>query len=281
VVSLAEKRRAAHYLQKIYEISERRSCRLLQLNRMTKRNDSPRKEENILRQRIHQLSERYPRFGYRKIFDKLKEEGVVVGRERVRLIRKQEGLQVIRKQKKRRLIGKSTTQIGKAEYPHHVWSYDLVADQTVDGRRLKCLTIVDEHTRYGLEVYSARSITAGHVKKVLQRLFAQWGTPTCIKSDNGPEFVARKIQDWLKQTGIKTRYIDPGSPWQNGHNESFNSVFRDGCLDRWAFYSVQEARRVIGSWLAEYNTERPHGALDGKTPAAFMDLCLEKKRNAA
>jgi putative transposase len=281
VVSLAEKRRAALYLQKNYQVSERRSCRVLRLNRMTKRRSWPRKEEVLLRQGIHHLSEKYPRFGYRKIFDKLKEAGIAVGRERVRLIRKQEGLQVIKKQKKRRLLGKSTAQLGKAEYPHHVWSYDLVADQTADGRRLKCLTVVDEYTRYGLKIYSARSITSGHVKKVLQRLFTQWGAPTCIKSDNGPEFVARKIQDWLKQTGVKTKYIDPGSPWQNGHNESFNAVFRDGCLDRWLFYSVQEAKRVIDRWLDEYNNERPHGALDGKTPATFMDMCLEKKRNAA
>ena len=119
---------------------------------------------------------------------------------------------MIKKQKKRRLLGKSKAQLGKAECPHHVWSYDLVADQTADGRRLECLTVVDEYTRYGLHIYSARSITSGHVKKVLQRLFAQLGTPTCIKSDNGPEFVARKIQDWLKQTRVKTRYIDPGSP---------------------------------------------------------------------
>jgi transposase InsO family protein len=281
VVSLAEKRQAVLYLQKNYQVSERRSCRVLQLNRITKRRSWPREKEVLLRQGIHQLSERYPRFGYRKIFDKLKEEGIAVGRERVRLIRKQEGLQVIKKQKKRRLMGKSTTQLGKAEYPHHVWSYDLVADQTVDGRRVKCLTIVDEYTRYGLEIYSARSITAGHVQKVLQRLFAQWGTPTCIKSDNGPEFVARKIQNWLKETGVKTKYIDPGSPWQNGHNESFNSVFRDGCLNRWLFYSVQEAKRVIEMWLDEYNNERPHGALNGKTPVTFLNLYRGKKRNAA
>lgn len=281
MVSLAEKRRAAVYLQKSYKVSERRSCRVLRLNRMTKRRFGPRQEAIILVQRIHQLSERYPRFGYRKIFDKLKEEGIAVGRERVRLIRKQEGLQVIKKQKKRRLMGKSTIQLSKAEYPHHVWSYDLVADQTVDGRRLKCLTIIDEYTRYALEIYSARSITAGHVKKVLQRLFAQWGAPTCIKSDNGPEFVAKKIQDWLKQTGVKTKYIDPGSPWQNGHNESFNSVLRDGCLDRWVFYSVQEAKKEIERWLDEYNNERPHGSLDRKTPATYMNLCLEKRRNAA
>lgn len=175
------------------------------------------------------MSEKYPRFGYRKIYDKLKEDGWPVGRERVRLIRKQDGLQVIKKQKKKRLLGRSTTQLSKAEYPNHVWSYDIVSDQTACGKRFRCLTVIDEYSRYGLTIYAGRSITSGHVKRVLQELFAQWCIPTCIKSDNGPEFIAKDIQKWLQEAGVKTRYIDPGSPWQNGHNESFNAVFRDGC----------------------------------------------------
>jgi len=220
--------------------------------------------------RINELSEKYPRFGYRKIHYKLKEEGWHVGREDVRLIRKVQGLQVIRKGKKRRLLGSDPGELGKAQYPHDIWSYDLVMDQTADGRRLKFLTIVDEYTRYGLATFVSRSITAGHVRSVLKDLFAQWGLPTHIKSDNGPEFIAQDIQRWLKETGVKTHFIEPGSPWQNGHNESFNAVFRDGCLDRWLFYSVQEARRVTESWLHEYNQERPHGSLGGQTPEVFM-----------
>jgi len=281
VVSLSGRRRVAEYLQEVFAVSERRACQLIDLNRTTKRCPPKKQRGYRLLERIHQLSEKYQRYGYRKIYDKLKEEGWPVGRERVRLLRKQEGLQVIKKQKKKRLLGKSTTQLSKAEYPHHVWSYDLVSDQTACGRRFRSLTIVDEFTRYGLEIYSGRSITSGHVKRVLQRLFAQWGPPACIKSDNGPEFVAKQIQKWLKESGVGTRYIDPGMPWQNGHNESFNAVFRDGCLDRWLFYSVQEAKRVISSWLEEYNTERPHGSLGGKCPATFMAGCRDKQRNAA
>ncbi len=101
--------------------------------------------------------------------------------------------------------------------------------------------------------------------------------PTCIKSDNGPEFIANEIQNWLKKTGVKTRYIDPGSPWQNGHNESFNSVFRDSCLNRWLFYSVQEAKRIISTWLDEYNVERPHGALAGACPASYFKEKVEEE----
>jgi len=280
-VSLAEQRLVSKYLQSAYAISERRSCRIINLNRATKRNAPKRNRDTELRQEIRRLSERYPRFGYRKIFDKLKEYKWAVGKERVRLIRKQEGLQVVKKQKKRRLLGKSTVQLGKAKYPNHVWSYDIVSDQTACGKRFRCLTVIDEYTRYGLTIDAGRSITSGHIKRILQELFVKWGTPTCIKSDNGPEFIAKDIQCWLSKEGIKTRYIDPGSPWQNGHNESFNGVFRDGCLDRWLFYSVQEARRVIGAWLEEYNTERPHGALAGISPARYLEKFKEKERKAA
>jgi len=281
VVSLASKRNIATHLQATYQVSERRSCRILDLSRATKRFLPNTNHDKDLRGAIYSFSIKFPRFGYRKIFHKLKEDGWLVGRERVRLIRRQEGLQVIKKGKKKRLLGKSTTQLSKAEYPNHVWSYDLVSDQTSCGRRFRCLTVIDEFTRYGFVIHVGRSITSSTVKKVLQELFAQWGIPACLKSDNGPEFIAKEIQLWLKKTGVKLRYIDPGSPWQNGHNESFNGVFRDGCLDRWYFYSVQEANRVIKSWLDEYNTERPHGALNGLPPARYMKQCTEKKRKAA
>ncbi len=281
MVSLASKRTVSEYLQTTYQVSERRSCRILHLNRTTKRNKPQSNQAQKLRREIHRLSGKYPRFGYRKIYELLKAAGWQVGRERVRLIRKQEGLQVIKKQKKKRLLGKSTTELSKAKYANHVWSYDLVSDQTACGRRIRCLTVIDEYTRYGLSIYTNRSITSGHVKRVLAELFEQWGPPVCIKSDNGPEFIAKSIQEWLEKAGVKTRYIDPGSPWQNGHNESFNAVFRDGCLDRWLFYSVQEARRVIGSWLTEYNTERPHGALAGVPPARYIEELKEKGRKAA
>ncbi len=281
MVSLASQRIVSNYLQTTFQASERRSCRIISLNRGTKRNKPKANRDQELREEIHRLSFQYPRFGYRKIYYKLKESAWRVGRERVRLIRKQEGLQVIKKQKKKRLLGKSTTELSKAHYPNHVWSYDLVSDQTACGRRVRCLTVIDEYTRYGLAIYTSRSITSGHVKRVLKDLFAKWGPPVCIKSDNGPEFVSKEIQGWLKKAKVKTRYIAPGSPWQNGHNESFNAVFRDGCLDRWLFYSVQEARRVINVWLDEYNLERPHGALAGVTPARYVKKFKGKRRKAA
>ena len=261
------------YVEQTYGVSERRACRVLSLHRSTKRRQPGTDAEREVVARIHALSERYPRFGYRKIYALLKSEHWGVGRETVRRIRHHEGLQVIKKEHKRRQVGASTATPTRAAYPHHVWSYDFVHDETTDGRRLKCLTVLDEDTREGLTIHCARSITAGDVVQGLQRLWAQRGTPGYLKSDNGPEFIAQRVTTWLHAQHVDTHFIDPGSPWQNGHNASFNGVFRDGCLNRWLFTSVHEARRIITTWLEEYNHERPHGALDGLTPRAFAAQC--------
>ena len=164
---------------------------------------------------------------------------------------------MVKRIRKKRPVGVSTTAPTRAAYPNHVWSDDFVHDETTDGRRLQCLTVLDEDTREGLTIHCARSITAADVVHVLQRLFAQRGAPGYMKSDNGPEFIAQQVTTWLRTHHVDTHFIEPGSPWQNGHNASFNGVFRDGCLNRWLFASVQEARRIITHWLEEYNHERP------------------------
>ena len=243
------------------------------LQRSTKRRQSDQPAQRELIQRIHRLSEQYPRFGYRKISHLLQAERWGVNRETVRQLRKQEGLQVIKKKHKRHPVGVSTTTPTRAAHPNHVWSYDFVHDETTEGRCLKYLTVLDEYTREGLTIYCARSITSGDVVQVLQRLFAQRGAPAYITSDNGPEFIAQRVAAWLRAQRVATYFIDPGSPWQNGHNESFNGVLRDGCLNRWLFTSVAEARRIITHWLEEYNSARPHGALEGLTPRAFAAQC--------
>jgi putative transposase len=254
---------------------------VLALHRSTKRRQPGMCEGHELVARLHTLSERYPRFGYRKIYTLLKGEHWRVSRETVRRLRQREGLQVVKRIRKKRPGGVSTTTPTRAAYPKHVWSYDFVHDETTDGRRLKCLTVLDEYTREGLTIHCARSITATDVVQVLQRLFAQRGAPVYVKSDNGPEFIAQQVTTWLRTQHVDTHFIDPGSPWQNGHNESFNGVFRDGCLNRWLFASVQEARRIITHWLEEYNHERPHGALDGLTPCAFAAQCRRRSLKEA
>jgi transposase InsO family protein len=281
MVSLADRRRGAKHLEQVLGVSERRACRVVEIARTTKRRPSGRIEENALVRKIHELSERYPRFGYRKIFDRLKTLMWRVGRERVRLLRRREGLRVPQKAPKRRRRGMSTIDPHRATYPNHVWSYDFVADQTTDGKTLRFLTVIDEFTRRALWIECARHLTSVDVVRVLEQLVELHGKPTIIKSDNGPEFVAEKVQQWIETRSIGARFIEPGSPWQNGHNESFNGVFRDGCLNRWLFESVREAREAAEAWRYEYNQERPHGSLGGLTPSAFFEREEEDKKEAA
>jgi putative transposase len=282
MVSLAERRRGADHLEAEHGVSERRACQVAGIARSTKRRPSGRIEESRLVRRVHELSERYPRWGYRKIHGILRTEGKAIGRDRLRLLRKREGLQVARKARKRRRPGKSTTTVDRALYPNHVWSYDFVADQTADGRRLRFLTVIDEFTRESIWIETARFLNSNDVVRVLEQLVEIRGVPGVIKSDNGPELVCDRVQDWIAERGIATKFIEPGSPWQNGHNESFNGVFRDSCLNRWLFVSVREARLVVGRWRQEYNEERPHGALGQITPAAYAaGVGAQEKRAAA
>ena len=153
--------------------------------------------------------------------------------------------------------------------------------QTADGKTLRFLTVIDEFTREALWIECGRRLNSVDVVRVLEQLVELRGKPGAVKSDNGSEFVAKKVQDWIAERGIGAVFIEPGSPWQNGHNESFNGVFRDGCLDRWWFASLREAREASESWLREYNEERPHGSLAGKTPAAFAQGWWEGHREAA
>jgi transposase InsO family protein len=281
MVSLADRRRGAKYLEGTFAVSERRACQVVEIARSTKRRPSGHIEEAALVARVHELSVRYPRFGYRKIFDRLKGAGWRVGRERVRLLRRREGLGVPQKAPRRRRRGTSTIDSHRAQYPNHVWSYDFVADQTTDGKTLRFLTVIDEYTRRGLWIECARHLTSVDVVRVLEQLVELHGKPTMVKSDNGPEFVAKKVQDWIEGRSIGARFIEPGSPWQNGHNESFNAVFRDSCLNRWLFESVREAREASESWLYEYNHERPHGSLGGLAPSLFFEQGKPQEREAA
>ncbi len=281
MVSLADRRRGAEHLEGAFAVSERRACQVVGVARSTKRRPSGRIEEVTLLSEIHSLSERYPRFGYRKIYDRLKTSGWRVGRERVRLLRRREGLRVPQKAPKRRRRGTSTIDPHRAEYPNHVWSYDFVVDQTTDGKTLRFLTVIDEYTRRALWIECARHLTSVDVVRVLEQLVELHGKPTIVKSDNGSEFVAKKVQDWIQDRHIGVRFIEPGRPWQNGHNESFNAVFRDGCLNRWLFESLREAREASEVWLQEYHVERPHGSLGGRVPEVFFEQWEKQERDAA
>jgi putative transposase len=191
------------------------------LNRNTRRHVQQGKPADRGVDRVVSLSEAQPRWGYRKVHDRLTLDGARMGRERVRLIRQQTGLQVRKKQHKKRYPGQKDPLL-HAEYPGHVRSYDFVMDSTVDGRRLKLLTVVDEFSKQAFPIECRCSKTSGDVIRTLRSLFALYRQPAWLRSDNGSEFIAHAVQKMLKEKGIRTRYIEPGTPWQNGYNESFN-----------------------------------------------------------
>ncbi len=259
--------------------SERRACRLLRQPRSTQRYESRERDgEKALVKRMLELAKKHPRYGCRRITRLLRNELGRVNRKRVHRLWKREGLRVPQKQRKRRRLGTPAGGCAhhRAEYVHHVWSYDFVWDQTEDGRMLKMMPIVDEFSRECLTIEVARSIKAEDVVATLERLFEKYGAPDFIRSDNGPEFIAQAVKDFLDERGTDTLFIEPGSPWENPYVESFNSRFRDELLDRELFVGLVEARVLVEEFRREYNEERPHSSLDYQTPKTFAAACKTK-----
>jgi putative transposase len=226
------------------------------------------------------LKEANPRYGYRRVWALLRREGWQVNKKRVHRLWKEQGLKVAQKQRKRKRTGSSENgcKRRRAEHKDHVWSYDFVMDRTEDGRQLKMLAIVDEYTRECLSIEVERSITAKDVVTTLAELFSKRGEPKFIRSDNGPEFIAKAVKGWLEVSGVKALYIEPGSPWENAYSETFNSRFRDELLDREEFTNVLEGKVLAEEYRSHYNHNRPHSALGYQTPAEFGALCAELSR---
>jgi len=226
-------------------------------------------DEEQLRTRTVELATRYGRYGYRRITALLRQESWRVNHKRVERIWRQEGLKVPKRQPKRgRLWLNDGSCIRlKPEHKDHVWSYDFMVDRTADGRAFRILNIIDEYTRECLAILIDRRITSQDVIDKLFQLFVFRGVPEHIRSDNGPEFTARVIRAWLNRLGVKTLFIERGSPWENGYIESFNGKLRDELLNREIFTTLAEARILIEGWRKEYNQERPHSALKYRPPA--------------
>jgi len=255
------------------KISERRACRALGQPRGTQRYRPKRPDmDRGLLEEMRRLVKAWPRHGSERVHELLVGTGWCVNFKRVHRLWKQEYMQVPRRQRKRRrLPGRSADGCVRYQATHanHVWSYDFLADRTEDGRQLKLLVVIDEFTRECLALEVGRSFTARGVMLTLQYLFAVRGTPEQIRSDNGPEFIAKEIQRWLKDAEVGTLYIQKASPWENGYVESFNSRLRDELLNRELFLSLPEARYVLDEWRVQYNNDRIHGGLNWMTPAAF------------
>jgi len=253
-----------------FGVSERFACRVLGQHRSTQRKIAKTPDdEAALTADIVELATRYGRYGYRRITALLREAGWVVNFKRVERIWRREGLKVPHKQPKRgRLWLNDGSCIRlRPEYPNHVWSYDFVEDRTHNGRKYRMLNIIDEFTWECLAIHVNRKLNSTDVIDVLSDLFIMRGVPGHVRSDNGPEFVAKAVRDWIGAVGAKTAYIEPGSPWENGYCESFNSKLRDELLDGEIFYTLEEARVIIENWRRCYNEIRPHSSL-GYRPTA-------------
>jgi putative transposase len=251
-------------------VSERRACRALGQHRSVQRHTAePRPDEDALTAEIVALAGAYGRYGYRRVTALLRQAGWRVNAKRVERIWRREGLKVPRKQPKRgRLWFADGSCIRlRPERPNHVWAYDFVQDRTRDGKVPRMLVVVDEFTRECLAIRVGRRLGSDEVLEVLAGLFVARGTPEHVRSDNGPEFAATAVREWLARLGVGTLSIEPGSPWENGYRESLNGKLRDELLDREVFHSLPEARVLIEAWRRHYNTIRPHSALGYRPPA--------------
>lgn len=267
MVSVQARQEQARYAIK-RGLTHRRACTLLNTSRSHLHYVAkmPVKDGAII-ETMKSLSSRYPRFGSRRIRVFLQRVGIVIGQERCSRLWAKAGLQVPRK--RRRKIASQRVRPLFATERNCVWSYDFVYDACANGQKLKCLTVVEEYTRECLAIEVSGTIRSQRVIDVLTRLISLHGAPRYLRSDNGPEFVSKALLEWMCKESIKVALIEPGKPWQNGTNESFNGKFRDECLSMEWFRNRMEARVVIGDWRIHYNDVRPHSSLNYQTPHEF------------
>jgi putative transposase len=251
-------------------VSERRACAVLGQHRTSQRQALRRgADEAALRADIIRLASQYGRYGYRRITALLRVEGWQVNHKRVERLWREEGLKVPSKQPKRgRLyLNDGSCMRLRPCWRNHVWSYDFVSDRLHTGKKFRMLTVIDEYSRKCLAIRVDYQLKSEQVLEVLASLLVTEGTPDYIRSDNGAEFTAAEVRQWLAKVGVKTAYITPGSPWENGFNERFNGSLRDELLNGEIFYTLTEARTLIEQWRCHYNEVRPHSSLQYQPPA--------------
>jgi putative transposase len=258
------------HVRQTLNVSERRACSVIGQHRSTHRKTpSGRADEDALTQATVLLACEYGRYGYRRVWALLKQQGWKISLSRVERIWKREGLKVPQKQPKRGRLWLNDGSCLRLRpcWPGHVWSYDFVQDRTHDGKAFRMLVVLDEFTRECLAIVVARKLGSDDVLACLTELFVRHGPPDHVRSDNGPEFVAASVRGWLGRLGVRTLFIEPGSPWENGYRESLNGKLRDELLNVEIFYSLREAQVLIERWRVHYNTRRPHSALGYRPPA--------------
>jgi transposase InsO family protein len=268
MVGPAAKREAVAHLRNVLQVSERRACTLVSADRKMIRYRSRRPPDTELRARLRDLANQRRRFGYRRLFILLREQGEPSGVNRIYRLYREEGLTVRKRKARRRAIGTRTPIMVEAK-ANARWSLDFVHDQLTQGRRFRILNIVDDVTRECLAAIPDTSISGKRVARELTALIDRRGKPQIIVSDNGTEFTSNAILSWAKEHRVEWHYIAPGRPMQNGYIESFNGRMRDELLNESLFVNLDQVRQLIGAWVIDYNTARPHSSLGYKTPAAY------------
>ena len=276
MVRPAVKREAVAHLRNALQMSERRACTLVAADRKMIRYRSTRPPETELRARLRDLANQRRRFGYRRLFILLREQGEPSGVNRVYRLYREEGLTVRKRKARRRAVGTRTPILVEAKVNAR-WSLDFVHDQFALGRRFRILNIVDDVTRECLAAIPDTSISGKRVARELSALIDARGKPGMIVSDNGTEFTSNAILAWAKDHRVEWHYIAPGRPMQNVYIESFNGRMRDELLNESLFVDLDQARQLIGDWATDYNTARPHSSLGYKTPAAYAGTLTAPK----
>jgi putative transposase len=276
MVAPAAKREAVAHLQATLGMSERRACAVVGADRKSMRYSSCRCDDGDLRSRLRELAAERRRFGYRRLHILLRRDGITINRKKTQRLYREEGLTVRRRKGRKRAVG-ARAPAPVLALPNQRWSLDFVHDQLATGRRFRVLNIVDDVTRECVGVVIDTSISGRRVARELDDLITMRGAPRTIVSDNGTELTSNAVLAWSGETGVEWHYIAPGKPTQNGFVESFNGRMRDELLNETLFFTIGQARAIIGRWVDDYNTERPHSSLGYATPAAFAAE-LEKQR---
>jgi len=266
-------------------LSERRACAIVGQHRSTQRHLAVRgiKDDDALRAELRAISKQRPRWGHRKAWALLREQGWAVNRKRIQRLWREEGLRVPQRRRKRARIGISTVPADRlrAEATDHVWALDFQHDETSDGKALRLLHVVDEYTREALAIVVERSMSADDTVATLERIITERGNgPVLLRMDNGPELTAHALRDWCRFSGTGASYIEPGAPWENPFVESFGGRIRDELLSVERFDSLLEAKVVIEDWRIDYNTIRPHSSLGWKAPSSYAKWIKEQKQPA-
>lgn len=257
------------YLQKVYQVSEVRSCKTLKIHRSSYRYKPRKDAQAFLRMRIREIAATRVRYGYRSIHILLQREGWKVNHKRIFRLYREEGLNLRQKSKRKKLSSPRVIEKVNASQLNQCWAMDFVSDQMFNGKRFRALTILDIYSRECLAIHVDKSIKGEMVADVLENLKESRGLPEKIKVDNGPEFISKALDAWAYFNKIQLEYSRPGRPIDNAHIESFNGSFRDECLNTNWFMSLEDARHKIETWKNNYNEFRPHSALTYRTPAAY------------